>query len=117
VTSPPTHINRWRAFALLAVAYFMTIVDLAIVNVSLPTIGRDLLLPDEPAVGGDCLCPHVRRIPTARRSCGGSARSPRCPIALLALPAIFTLVRRDDLADTDLATNVVEPRPALAAAN
>ena len=35
-------INRWRAFALLAVAYFMTIVDLTIVNVSLPTIGRDL---------------------------------------------------------------------------
>ena len=36
------HINRWRAFALLAVAYFMTVVDLTIVNVSLPTIGRDL---------------------------------------------------------------------------
>jgi EmrB/QacA subfamily drug resistance transporter len=35
-------INRWRAFALLAVAYFMTIIDLTIVNVSLPTIGRDL---------------------------------------------------------------------------
>ncbi|HTU85761.1 MAG TPA: MFS transporter [Solirubrobacteraceae bacterium] len=34
--------NRWRAFALLAVAYFMTIIDLTIVNVSLPTIGRDL---------------------------------------------------------------------------
>ncbi|HKO28773.1 MAG TPA: MFS transporter [Solirubrobacteraceae bacterium] len=42
MTSPPTRINRWRAFALLAVAYFMTIVDLTIVNVSLPTIGRDL---------------------------------------------------------------------------
>lgn len=39
-----THINRWRAFALLAVAYFMTVVDLTIVNVSLPTIGRDLHL-------------------------------------------------------------------------
>ncbi|HTX08640.1 MAG TPA: MFS transporter [Solirubrobacteraceae bacterium] len=36
------HTNRWRAFALLAVAYFMTTVDLTIVNVSLPTIGRDL---------------------------------------------------------------------------
>jgi EmrB/QacA subfamily drug resistance transporter len=34
--------NRWRAFALLALAYFMTTVDLTIVNVSLPTIGRDL---------------------------------------------------------------------------
>ena len=35
-------IHRWRAFAVLAVAYFMTIVDLTIVNVSLPTIGRAL---------------------------------------------------------------------------
>jgi EmrB/QacA subfamily drug resistance transporter len=38
--STPTH--RWRAFALLAVTYFMSIIDLTIVNVSLPTIGRDL---------------------------------------------------------------------------
>jgi EmrB/QacA subfamily drug resistance transporter len=36
----PTH--RWRAFAVLAVSFFMTIVDLTIVNVALPTIGRDL---------------------------------------------------------------------------
>jgi EmrB/QacA subfamily drug resistance transporter len=34
--------NRWRAFALLAVSFFMTVVDLTIVNVSLPTIGRSL---------------------------------------------------------------------------
>ena len=40
--SAPRTINRWRAFALLAVSYFMTIIDLTIVNVSLPTIGRDL---------------------------------------------------------------------------
>jgi EmrB/QacA subfamily drug resistance transporter len=39
-TSPNT--KRWRAFALLAVSYFMTTVDLTIVNVSLPSIGRDL---------------------------------------------------------------------------
>jgi EmrB/QacA subfamily drug resistance transporter len=37
-----TTVHRWRAFALLAVAFFMTIVDLTIVNVSLPTIGHDL---------------------------------------------------------------------------
>ena len=37
-----TVTHRWRAFAVLAVAYFMTIVDLTIVNVALPTIGRDL---------------------------------------------------------------------------
>jgi EmrB/QacA subfamily drug resistance transporter len=36
------HVNRWRAFALLAVAFFMVVIDLTIVNVSLPTIGRDL---------------------------------------------------------------------------
>src|SRR4051812_4344063 len=42
MTSAYRNINRWRAFAVLAVAYFMTVVDLTIVNVSLPTIGRDL---------------------------------------------------------------------------
>jgi len=42
MTSPSLNINRWRAFPLLATAYFMTIIDLTIVNVSLPTIGRDL---------------------------------------------------------------------------
>jgi EmrB/QacA subfamily drug resistance transporter len=42
VTSISSHINRRRAFALLAVAYFVTTIDLTIVNVSLPTIGRDL---------------------------------------------------------------------------
>ncbi len=35
-------VHRWRAFAVLAVSYFMTIADLAIVNVALPTIGRKL---------------------------------------------------------------------------
>src|SRR5882757_2930149 len=35
-------VHRWRAFALLAVSFFMTIVDLTIVNVALPTIGRKL---------------------------------------------------------------------------
>jgi MFS family permease len=44
LASPHTH--RWRAFALLAVSYFMTIIDLTIVNVSLPTIGRDLHFTD-----------------------------------------------------------------------
>src|ERR671937_1505132 len=37
-----TEVHRWRAFAVLAVSYFMTIVDLTIVNVALPTIGRKL---------------------------------------------------------------------------
>jgi hypothetical protein len=38
----PTTTHRWRAFALLAVANFMTIIDLTIVNVAMPTIGRKL---------------------------------------------------------------------------
>src|SRR5947208_5536968 len=39
---PRPHVHRWRAFAVLAVAYFMTIIDLTIVNVALPTIGSEL---------------------------------------------------------------------------
>jgi len=35
-------VHRWRAFALLAVSYFMTVIDLTIVNVALPTIGTKL---------------------------------------------------------------------------
>jgi EmrB/QacA subfamily drug resistance transporter len=46
MTSISPNTGRWRAFALLAVAYFMTIIDLTIVNVSLPTIGRDLHFSD-----------------------------------------------------------------------
>jgi EmrB/QacA subfamily drug resistance transporter len=38
----PQTIHRWRAFSLLAVAAFMTVMDLTIVNTALPTIGRDL---------------------------------------------------------------------------
>jgi EmrB/QacA subfamily drug resistance transporter len=41
-TQPIPQIRRWRAFAVLAVSFFMTVVDLTIVNVALPTIGRDL---------------------------------------------------------------------------
>ena len=41
-TASSTEVHRWRAFALLAVCYFMTIVDFTIVNVALPTIGRKL---------------------------------------------------------------------------
>jgi MFS family permease len=35
-------VHRWRAFTLLAVAYFMTAVDMLVVNVALPTIGLKL---------------------------------------------------------------------------
>ena len=43
MNATPIHeVHRWRAFAVLAVAFFMTVVDLTIVNVALPTIGRKL---------------------------------------------------------------------------
>jgi len=42
----PGEVRRWRAFSLLAVAYFMTAVDLLIVNVALPTIGVKLHFPE-----------------------------------------------------------------------
>jgi EmrB/QacA subfamily drug resistance transporter len=38
----PGEVRRWRAFSLLAVAFLMAVVDLTIVNVALPTIGRKL---------------------------------------------------------------------------
>src|SRR5215472_8430358 len=41
----PGAVRRWRAFSLLAVAFFMTVIDLTIVNVALPTIGRKLHFP------------------------------------------------------------------------
>jgi EmrB/QacA subfamily drug resistance transporter len=41
-TAVRPEIRRWRAFSLLAVTYLMTAVDLTIVNVALPTIGRKL---------------------------------------------------------------------------
>jgi MFS family permease len=41
-TASNREVHRWRAFTVLAVSYFMTIVDLTIVNVALPTIGRKL---------------------------------------------------------------------------
>jgi EmrB/QacA subfamily drug resistance transporter len=43
----PGDVRRWRAFALLAVAFLMTIVDLTITNVALPTIGRKLHFPEQ----------------------------------------------------------------------
>src|SRR2546429_3892340 len=39
MTSTP---HRWRILAVVATAFFMTILDVSIVNVALPSIGRDL---------------------------------------------------------------------------
>src|SRR5207247_5147723 len=40
-------VRRWRAFSVLAVAFLMTVIDLAIVNVALPTSGRKLHFPEQ----------------------------------------------------------------------
>src|ERR1700733_6676990 len=44
--TPPADGRRWTVFALLVAAYFITIVDFTIVNVALPTIGRQLRFPE-----------------------------------------------------------------------
>src|ERR1700733_13103143 len=41
-----SQVHRWRAFAVLAVSFFMTVADLAIVNRGLPAIGPPLPMPD-----------------------------------------------------------------------
>jgi EmrB/QacA subfamily drug resistance transporter len=43
----PGQTHRWRAFALVGLANFMAVVDLTIVNVALPTIGRKLHFPEQ----------------------------------------------------------------------
>ena len=42
IPGSPAIVHRWRAFAVLAVGVFMEVIDLTIVNVALPTIGRKL---------------------------------------------------------------------------
>jgi MFS family permease len=41
-TSPSTPDRRWLAMALLALAQFVVVLDAAIVNVALPSIGKAL---------------------------------------------------------------------------
>ena len=43
----PGEPRRWRALSLLAVAFLMTVIDLTITNVALPTIGRKLHFPQQ----------------------------------------------------------------------
>jgi EmrB/QacA subfamily drug resistance transporter len=46
VTTPTTARRRWSALALIVTAQFMVILDVAIVNVALPSIQQDLGFPD-----------------------------------------------------------------------
>jgi len=47
MTHPPPDPRRWRVLALLGIAQFMVILDVTVVNVALPTIGRELDLSDD----------------------------------------------------------------------
>ena len=40
-------VHRWRAFTVLAIGVFMEVIDLTIVNVALPTMGRKLHFSEE----------------------------------------------------------------------
>jgi MFS family permease len=42
LTFMASHPHRWRILAVVATAFFMTILDVSIVNVALPSIGLDL---------------------------------------------------------------------------
>ena len=80
--------RRWKALAVLGVAYLMVVLDVSIVNVALPSIQEDLELHDrEPAVGRLRLRAHLRRLPAPRRAHGRPARPPQAlhdrPRALL----------------------------------
>src|SRR5260221_668362 len=83
----PGEVRRWRAFSLLAVAFFMTVVDLTIVNVALPTIGRKLPFPqsDLPWVG-TAYALTFRGVPPP----GGPAPDP--PRAITVTGALVVLV-------------------------
>src|SRR4051812_28399296 len=45
--APALDPNRWRALALVGAAFFMTVLDVSIVNVALPTIQVHLNFSDE----------------------------------------------------------------------
>ena len=70
--------RRWKALALVCAAFFMTVLDVSIVNVALPSIGRrrSTSRATEPAVGDHRLRDHVRRLPAARRPRRRPARPP-----------------------------------------
>ena len=60
--------RKWLALALLCVVQFMVVLDIAIVNVALPSIQIDLGFSQErPPVGHQRLRPRLRRVPAARR--------------------------------------------------
>ena len=69
--------RKWIALALLATTQFVIVLDAAIVNVAIPSIGRDLdFSAGEPRLDPQRLRADVRRLPAARRAHGRPARPP-----------------------------------------
>src|SRR5438046_8740438 len=46
MTEPELNPRRWLILAVVGAAFFMTILDVAIVNVAIPSIQRDLDIPE-----------------------------------------------------------------------
>src|SRR5437870_9931380 len=47
MNAPALDPSRWRALAIVGVGFLMTILDISVVNVALPTIGSDLHFSQE----------------------------------------------------------------------
>ena len=61
--------RRWKALAVLGIAYLMVILDVSIVNVALPSIQEDLDFSENGLQWVvSRLCADVRRLPAARRA-------------------------------------------------
>ena len=87
--------SRWSTLTVLALAQFMVVLDVTIVNVALPDIQARLgFSRRRAAVGGQRLHAAVRRLPAAGRPGGGSARAPAHVLAGLALFTVASLVGR-----------------------
>ena len=68
--------SPWATLAVLAIAQFMVVLDVTIVNVALPDIQAELgFSRRRPAVGDQRLHARVRRLPAARRPGGRPARA------------------------------------------
>ena len=72
---------RWKALAVVCAAFFMTVLDVSIVNVALPSIGKSLSFSRDDLQWVDHrVRDHVRRLPAARRAGRRPARpTPRLP--------------------------------------
>ena len=68
--------HRWQALALVCVAMFMTVLDVSIVNVALPSIKTALTVAEKDLQWvHHRVHDHVRRLPPARRPRGRPARA------------------------------------------